>query len=227
MKKPYAFVVLILLVASVSLNASSRSLGINAQLHFTPVLPNFTIYGGLEQDNYTAMGSSNSTSYTPGATNVISTETDITQYDVVVYIKIVQFGIVHYSTASSGPISITVAATELVQLTDDENKARSALPVIVSNSIWPDPDPLSEVHTNTVDVNDDGSMDFISTVSSVDNENASITFSVEYPTGVRVHSVEKGKAVSVGGLAFKWQKMDGDCPVGTYIANVVMAFEVN
>ena len=204
-----------IIISSAALFGESilSSASVYASLKLVPIYPSFNMYGGMDESNYNAIASDRIGEFNPDspAPYYVVTNVDIANDPVTVYIKIVQFGKVHYMTSG---FNLTVTATALI-MDGTEEDHRTATPSIVEDSIWADGD---------LDVDSDGDSDFTSTLVSASG--STVTYRVAYPAGIQIPAVFNNEAVSVGGFAYRWMP-DDSLPSGSYHANVSMTYTVN
>lgn len=213
----YVTVILLsfIILSSAFLFAESMlsSASVYASLKLVPILPNFSMYGSLDGSNFSAIASDRIGEFNPEspAPYNLVTDTDITTDPVTVYIKVIQFGKVHYLTSG---LNLTVSATALIM--DDTNEDhRTDPPSIVEDSIWAD---------SSIDIDNDGASDFTSSLISASE--STVTYHVAYPTGIQIPAVFNDEAVTVGGFAYRWMPVES-LPSGRYHANVTMTYTVN
>ena len=217
MKKISAVLTILMVAFSMSAVINTNS-AFTASLKLVPILPQFNIYAGFDGINYTAMGAEHVGPFNPEspATYDLVCDTDLSEDSVTVYIKMLQFGKAHYSTAANGhaPIYLSVSATALILDSDADYK--TAVPEIVDDSIWED------VY---IDVDEDleGKNDFIS--RHISTVGPVIKYRIEYPTGIMVPAVVRNEPVAVGGFAYRWLPNE-DLIAGNYQANILMEYTV-
>lgn len=216
MKKISAVLTILMVAFSMSAVINTNS-AFTASLKLVPILPQFNIYAGFDGINYTAMGAEHVGPFNPEspATYDLVCDTDLSEDSVTVYIKMLQFGKAHYSTAANAPIDLTVSATAL-KLDGTNNQIKTDVPEVVDGSIWDD------VYID-VDLDLEHRWDFISRHLSTDG--SVITYRIEYPTGILVPGVVRGEPVAVGGFAYRWQP-DEDLILGNYRAFITMEYTV-
>jgi len=217
MKKISAVLTILMVAFSMSAVINTNS-AFTASLKLVPILPQFNIYAGFDGINYTAMGAEHVGPFNPEspATYDLVCDTDLSEDSVTVYIKMLQFGKAHYSTAANAPIDLTVSATAL-KLDGKSNDYKTDLPIIVEDSIWDD------VY---IDVDLDGEDDFISIrLPHVPPTGPELTYRIEYPTGIMVPAVVRTEPVAVGGFAYRWLPNE-DLIAGNYQANILMEYTV-
>ena len=217
MKKISAVLTILMVAFSMSAVINTNS-AFTASLKLVPILPQFNIYAGFDGINYTAMGAEHVGPFNPEspATYDLVCDTDLSEDSVTVYIKMLQFGKAHYSTAANGhaPIYLSVSATALILDSDADYK--TAVPTILGDSIWDD------VYIN-VDLDQDNKYDFIS--RHISTSGPVITYQIEYPTGIMVPAIVRNEPVAVGGFAYRWQP-DEDLIFGNYRAFITMEYSV-
>lgn len=216
MKKISAVLAVLMVAFSMSAVINTNS-AFTASLKLVPILPQFNIYAGFDGINYTAMGAEHVGPFNPEspATYDLVCDTDLSEDSVTVYIKMLQFGKAHYSTAANAPIDLTVSATAL-KLNGTNDQIKTDVPEVVDGSIWDD------VYID-VDLDLEHRWDFISRHLSTDG--SAITYRIEYPTGILVPGVVRGEPVAVGGFAYRWQP-DEDLIFGNYRAFITMEYSV-
>lgn len=216
MKKISAVLTILMVAFSMSAVINTNS-AFTASLKLVPILPQFNIYAGFDGINYTAMGAEHVGPFNPGspATYDLVCDTDLSEDSVTVYIKMLQFGKAHYSTAANAPIDLTVSATAL-KLDGTNNQIKTDVPEVVDGSIWDD------VYID-VDLDFEHRWDFIS--RHLSTHGSVITYRIEYPTGILVPGVVRGEPVAVGGFAYRWQP-DEDLILGNYRAFITMEYTV-
>ena len=216
MKKCSAVLAILMVAFSLSAVIDS-SKAFTASLKLIPIIPQFNLYAGFDGISYTAMGAEHTGPFNPEspATYDLVCDIDLSSESVTVYIKMLQFGKAHYSTAVNAPIDLTVTATAL-KLDGTSDTYKTDVPEVVDGSVWDD------VY---IDVDEDleGRYDFISRHISTDG--SEITYRIEYPTGILVPGVVRGESVAVGGFAYRWQPEE-DLILGNYRAFIRMEYTV-
>lgn len=213
MRKIISIVIILIVCFSIFAESLVSGSSFYASLKLIPILPNFTMYGSLDGVNYNYVASERAPSNNPDSTapNNITSQADLNYEPIVVYIKVIQFGKVHYMTSG---FTLSITATEL-KLDGTSDLYKTQPPIIVEDSIWAD---------NNLDVDQDGESDFISALVSAEGSN--VVYTVSYPTGIQIPAIFNGNAVGVGGFAFKWLPVE-TLPTGTYRASVIMTYLVN
>lgn len=213
MRKLIFLFAIIILCSSIYADPLVSGSSFYASLKLIPILPSYTMYGSLDGINYNYVASERASSNNPdsAAPNSITSQADLNYEPIIVYIKVIQFGKVHYMTSG---FTLSITATEL-KLDGTSDLYKTLPPIVVEDSIWAD---------SNLDVDQDGESDFISTLVSA--EGSTVVYTVSYPTGIQIPAIFNGDAVGVGGFAFKWLPVES-LPTGSYRASVTMTYLVN
>jgi len=191
----------------------------NIRLSITPtsIPPQFAIYGGVD-NSYGSIGSSTGSisDFDENAINVVTVNSSITDEDVHVMVKLVQYNSAHCT--GSYTVSLTASPIYLDgDVTDDESK-KSDYPTVLNSAITP------SVPFN-LDVDSDGVVDFV--INSHTITESTVTFSVAYPSGMPVPPVYEvdgeSKEVIVGAFTYCWA-CQPELEEGTYVGQIVLTY---
>lgn len=185
--------ILAVLIAFVSavFAVTGEQLQINATV--LPVAPVFSIYGGKSSDAVTVQGGT-----TPGNITFTSTEKNLAEQDITVYIRLYQSNKAKYS----GTANLTITATPLVNQTVQTGTYQTAAPAVANLSKTESPNGITYANNNPS--------------SSTVNGNTVVSYSPTYD----------GRSIqptNIGTFNLTWSHND-DLAAGSYQATITLGY---